>query len=163
MIRRWFVLGLLCLVIVVLLKNLYKEAIMYNPFHGIEATARAGMNNTKEALPAFEAGWGKEIIDNNLFSPTRSPVQPRSQVQMKGMEAPPKRPEMFLKGIILDTSGEYVAYIEKDKVKAVPVRKGDKLDDVEVIDVNQKNVELKWNEEMISLSLEKIKTVKKPR
>ena len=67
---------------------------------------------------------------------------------------------MNLKGIILDQFGEYIAYIEKDKAKAVAARKGDRFDDVEVVDVQQKSVELKWNEENILLSLDRIKTIK---
>ncbi len=160
MIRRWFILVFLCLIILILLKDLYREAIVYNPLRGIEAKVQEAINNSGKVLPVFESGWGKEIAENNLFSPSRSPVQPKSQIQMKGVE-PPKKPEMHLKGIVLDQSGDYIAYIEKDKAKAVPVRKGDKLDDVEVIDIKEKSVDLKWNEETISLSISKIKTIKK--
>jgi len=163
MIRRWAILVFLCLISIILLRDLYKEAIVYNPLQGIEAKGR-GAVNSKELLPGFKAGWSKEIIDNNLFSPTRNPVQlqPKAQTQMKPIEMP-KRPEMTLKGIVLDQFGDYIAYIEKDRARPVPVRKGDRLDDVDVVDVKQKSVELRWNEETISLSLEKIKTIKRPR
>lgn len=163
MIRRWVILGFLCLVVAILLKDLYKEAIMYNPLQGIEAKGREAVSNGKELSPVFETGWGKEIAENNLFSPTRSPVQPKPppQFQMKPVE-PPKRPDMNLKGVVCDQLGDFIAYIEKDRAKAVPVRKGDSLDDVEVIDIKEKSVELRWNEETISLSLEKVKTIKRP-
>lgn len=162
MIMRRVILVFLCLAVLVLSVDMYKEAIIYNPLKDIEISGREAANNGKKALPVFEAAWGKEIADNNLFSSTRSPVQPKPQLQGKAAE-PPKRPEMNLKGIILDQFGEYVAYIEKDKVKAVPVRKGDRFDDVEVVDVQQKSVELKWNEEKILLSLDRIRTIKRPR
>lgn len=165
MIRRWVILGFLCLVVLVLLKNLYKEVIMYSPLQGIETKSREAINNIRQVLSVSEAGWGKEIIDNNLFSPTRSPVQFSPQaawLQMKPIE-PHKKPEMYLKGIVLNQFGEYIAYIEKDRAKAVPVRKGDRLDDVEVVDVKDKGIELRWNEEIISLSLYKIKTIKRQR
>lgn len=163
MIIRWVISGFLCLAVLVLSVDMYKEAIIYNPLKSIEISGREAANNGKKALPVFEAAWGREIVDNNLFSSTRSPVQPPPlQPQGKAAE-PPKRPDMNLKGIILDQFGEYIAYIEKDKVKAVPVRKGDRFDDVEVVDVQQKSVELRWNEENILLSLDRIKTIKRPR
>ena len=163
MIIRWVILVFLCLAVLVLSVDMYKEAIIYNPLKSIEISGREAANNGKKALQVFEAAWGREIVDNNLFSSTRSPVQPKPlQPQGKAAE-PPKRPDMNLKGIILDQFGEYVAYIEKDKAKAVAARKGDRFDDVEVVDVQQKSVELRWNEENIVLSLDRIKTIKRPR
>lgn len=160
MIIRWVILVFLCLAVLVLSVDMYKEAIIYNPLESVEISGREAANNGKKALQVFEAAWGREIVDNNLFSSTRSPVQPKPQ-QLQGKAAePPKRPDMNLKGIILDQFGEYVAYIEKDKAKAVAARKGDRLDDVDVLDVQQKSVELRWNEENILLSLERIKTIK---
>ena len=160
MIIRWVVLAFLCFAVLVLSIDMYKEAIIYNPLKSIEISGREAANNGKKALPVFEAAWGREIVENNLFSSTRSPVQPPPpQPQGKAAE-PPKRPDMNLKGIILDQFGEYIAYIEKDKAKAVAARKGDRLDDVDVLNVQQKSVELRWNEENILLSLERIKTIK---
>lgn len=164
MIIRWMILGLLCFAVLALSIDMYKEAIIYNPLKGIEVSGRETANNGKQALPVFETAWSKEIVDNNLFSPSRSPVQPKPQLlQGRPPEPPPKKPELNLKGIILDQFGDYVAYIEKDKARAVAARKGDRLDDLEVLDVQQKSVELKWNEEKIFLSLDRIKTIKKPR
>jgi len=163
MIIRWVISGFLCLAVLVLSVDMYKEAIIYNPLKSIEISGREAANNGKKALPVFEAAWGREIVDNNLFSSTRSPVQPPPPQPQGQAAEPPKRPDMNLKGIILDQFGEYIAYIEKDKVKAVPVRKGDRFDDVEVVDVQQKSVELRWNEENILLSLDRIKTIKRPR
>lgn len=160
MIIRWVILVFLCLAVLVLSVDMYKEAIIYNPLKSIEISGREAANNGKKALQVFEAAWGKEIVENNLFSSTRSPVQPKPQLPQGKAAEPPKRPDMKLKGIILDQFGEYVAYIEKDKAKAVAARKGDRLDDVDVLDVQQKSVELRWNEENILLSLERIKTIK---
>ncbi len=137
---------------------------MYNPLDGIDIVIKEkSAGDMTESMPMFAKGWSKDIVDSNLFSPARSYIQPKqSLLQIKQVE-PPRRPELNLKGIALDQSGEYIAYIEKDKAKAIPLRKGDKLDDVEVVEVRQKSVDLKWNEEAISLSLEKIKTIKRPR
>jgi hypothetical protein len=163
MIRRWFILILLSVVVLVLMIDFYNIVKDYNPLLEIEINSnKIGTIYGKDGLPVFKAGWTKEILDNNLFSPTRNPVLPKPQVQLKPADMP-KRPELSLKGIVLDSFEEYVAYIEKDRAKAIPVRKGDRLDDVEVMDIKQRSVELRWNEEIISLSLDKIKTIKKTR
>ncbi len=157
--------GFLCLVVLVLLRDFYKETIMYNPLQEIEVTVKKASNAVGQIPSVPEKGWSKEITEDNLFSPTRSPLLPKppqSQLQMKLVE-PPKRPDMVLKGVVLDQFDEYVAYIEKDRARAVAARKGDRLDDVEVVDVKQKSVDLKWNDETISLTLDKIKTIKSPR
>jgi len=160
MIRRWFILVLLFVVVLVLMIDFYNKVKSYNPLQEVEVNSRMGTTYDKQGLHVFKTGWSKEILENNLFSPTRNPVLPKPQVQSKPADAP-KRPELSLKGIALDSFEEYVAYIEKDRAKAIAVRTGDRLDDVEVIEVKQKSVELKWNEEVIVLSLDKIKTIKK--
>lgn len=165
MIRKWFILGLLCIVVVILLRDLYKEVIAYNPLADIEFQVRENSAGTKQADAAVKTGWSREIIDNNLFGPSRTPIMPpppKPPGPIKPIEIP-KRPDMSLKGIILDQFGDYVAYIEKDKSRPVQVRQGDRLDDVDVIEIKQKSVELRWNDETIFLSLDKIKTIKKPR
>ncbi|MBI4689897.1 MAG: hypothetical protein HY754_06485 [Nitrospirae bacterium] len=137
---------------------------MYDPMQGVEARGSEVVNSSKEPAPVYKTGWGNEIVDKDLFSPTRTYVQPqpKSLVPVKPVELP-KRPEVNLRGIVFDQYGDYIAYLEKDRAKPVPVRKGDKLDDIEVVDVKQRSVELRWNEETISLSLDKIKTIKNPR
>ncbi|TAL26518.1 MAG: hypothetical protein EPN94_03065 [Nitrospirae bacterium] len=161
MIIRWAILGLLCFAVLALSIDMYKEAIIYDPLKNIEVSGRETANNGKQASPVFEAAWSKDIADNNLFSSSRSAVQPKPQpLQGRPPEPPPKKPELYLRGIILDQFGDYVAYIEKDRAKATAVRKGDRFDDVEVVDVQQKSVELRWNEENILLSLDRIKTIK---
>jgi len=157
-------LGFLCLVVLVLLRDFYKETIMYNPLQEIDVTVKKASNAVGQISSVPEKGWSKDITESNLFSPTRTPVMPRPKMPpgFKPPE-PPKRPDMVLKGVVLDQFDEYVAYIEKDKARAVAARKGDRLDDVEVVDVKQKSVDLKWNDETISLTLDKIKTIKSPR
>ncbi|MBI4684021.1 MAG: hypothetical protein HY755_02355 [Nitrospirae bacterium] len=133
---------------------------MYNPLNGIEADKRNSMGEQKQKLSALETGWSKDIIDKNLFSPLRGYVPPPPKPKIvKPVEPPPRRPELSLRGIVQDQFGEYVAYVEKDRDLPVPLKKGDRLEDVEVVSIDQKNVELKWREETIALTLNKIKTI----
>jgi hypothetical protein len=143
--------------------NFYKEALSYNPLSGIpEKTRTTDKDTTSISLLEFKTGWSKGILEKNLFSPSRTYIKPKPISEFT-IPPPPKRPELVLKGIILDMFGEYVAYIEKDRAKAIPVRKGDSIEDVEVIEVTDRKTILKWNEETIELKMDKIKTISKPR
>ena len=91
-------------------------------------------------------------------------TEPQAQVPSPPPPPPPRKPEMTLKGIVLETFGDYVAYIEIDKAKPVPVRKGDKTEEnIEVVDVTDRKVVLKWNNEIINLSVDKVRTITNPR
>ena len=59
-------------------------------------------------------------------------------------------------------SGEYVGYVEIGKAVAVPVRKGDKLEDIEVIDISERDVVLQWMGQTIKLSIQHVTTIDKP-
>lgn len=166
MMRRWFILGILMLVMVILLRNFYLEVVVYDPLKEIESAEKATKEGEKMAGAVFEEVWGDEIHEKNLFSPMRGHLPEPSQVLMvpKGVEAdikPPERPILSLKGIIRNQFGEYIAIIEKGNAKAMPLRKGDMLDDVLVVEIKEKVVELMWNNENIRLSMEKVKTLKR--
>lgn len=165
MIRRLCMLSLMVVVFLYVLWNFYKEALSYNPLSGIPEEIRTANKDTTSTtsipLLEFKTGWSKGILEKNLFSPSRTYIEPKPISEFT--LPPPKRPELVLKGIILDMFGDYIAYIEKDKAKAIPVRKGDSIEDVEVIDVTDRKTILKWNEEIIELKMDKIKTISKPR
>jgi len=136
---------------------------MYNP---LEEGKTARMTEDAERVaPSFEPAWGKVITDRNLFSPLRGvpPPPPPAAFAPKAEEATPKpeRPLLILRGIVLNQFGEHVALIEKKGARPMPLRKGDHLDDVLVLEVREKSVELLWNEEKINLSIEKVKTLRR--
>ncbi|MEW6214518.1 MAG: hypothetical protein AB1478_04845 [Nitrospirota bacterium] len=145
--------------------NFYREALSYNPMSGLPKKDQANKGIILITPPEFKTGWSKNIMEKNIFSRSRLYIEPKPVVPgpIAPPPPPPKRPELVLKGIIFDIFGDYVAYIEKDRTKSVPVRKGDRLDDVEVIDITVKKVVLKWNAETIELNMDKIKTISKPR
>ena len=80
-------------------------------------------------------------------------------------EAPPEPeetpvlelPELKLNGIIINQYGEYVVYIRKARALLPALMKGDRYENLHVLDISQKSVDLLWDEQEIRLSMEKIK------
>lgn len=144
--------------------NFYFEALRHDPISAISVKTPRAIGAEAIAL-GYRPAWSREIMENNLFSPGRTYSEPKPVVIIEPpvYVEPPKRPELALKGIVLDTFGEYVGYIEIDKAKATPMRKGDKLEAIEVVDISSRKVVLQWNGEKIDLSIEKIKTIDDPR
>jgi hypothetical protein len=123
---------------------------------------QSDLREKEEIVSAYKSAWSSEIVEKNLFNPGRTYTQPKPVVISVPVE-PPKRPELTLKGIVSDAFGEFVSYIEIDNAKAVSMRKGDKLEGIEVVDISSRKVVLQWNGEIINLSIEKVKTIDKPR
>ncbi|NJD57151.1 MAG: hypothetical protein FIA94_12210 [Nitrospirae bacterium] len=157
MIRRQAILIVMVLVSLLAAWKFYVNAISYNPLDE-GAVKHTQIKEGVMTKSVYAPAWDKDIHDKNLFSPTRTYKEPKPVSVMPPVE-PPKRPEMVLKGIVLDTYGDYVAYLEINQAKAVPLRKGDKVDEIEVSDISEKKVVLKWNNENITMSIEKIKTI----
>ncbi|MBI4823694.1 MAG: hypothetical protein HY805_05635 [Nitrospirae bacterium] len=140
---------------------------MYNPLEEIETAEKALKEGEKKALPYYKPSWGKEIHERNVFSPKRSEVEPLSLVltpknaNIVSLLPPAEKPLLNLKGIIRNEHGEYIALIEKGTEKAIPLRKGDRIGDVLVVEIRERTVDLMWNEEKIRLSMEKVKTIKR--
>jgi hypothetical protein len=141
--------------------NFYSEALSYDPLSAV-SVKQPKIKKADEIASAYNPAWSGEIMDKNLFSPGRTYSVPKP-VPASVSVAPMRRPELALRGIVLNTFGEYVGFIEIDNAKAVPMRKGDKIQDIEVSDISARKVVLQWNNETINLSIEKIKTINKPR
>jgi|GEM_PF-1321907 hypothetical protein len=168
MIRKWSIFGILVMMFLYVSWNLYSEVIRYNPLSGNTQTEQTNRNSLVAEFPEFSPGWSKNILSKSIFSRSRTYAEPRPVVVQDTKPVvppppPPKRPELALKGIVLDLFGEYVAFIEKDKAKAVPARKGDMIDDVEIVDVSARKTAVRWNSETIELSMDMIKTISNPR
>lgn len=143
--------------------NFYQEAFLYEPLGGMTVKKVQQAGSETAGPLEYKKTWSDKIHEKNLFSPTRTFKEPKPFVPPPPPPEPPKRPELLLKGIIQDSSGEYVAYIEIDKVKARPMRKGDMEQDIELVEISDRKAVLQWNNEKISLTLEKIKTIDNPR
>ncbi len=157
MIRKIVLLAVVFVLFLFAVWNFYSKALVFNPLSGLGA-GQAGQQDREKAVAAsYRPAWSKEIVEKNLFSPGRTYREPKP-VSHAAL-VPEKRPEFVLRGIVLDAFGEYVAYLEIDKSKAVAVRKGDKIEKTEIVDVSARQAVLKWNDEIIDLSLERIKTI----
>lgn len=158
MIRRWFIVGILGLVMLSLLWNFYREVVVYHP---LEALRGEGLTGGEERIEpeSYESAWSEGIISNNLFSKRRGnpPLPPpRETPVINTPKSQPKPPNLALNGVILNQSGEYVAFIKKDGGPPRSVREGDMFDGVLVVDIQEREVRLLWNEQEINLSMEKI-------
>jgi len=139
------------------------SAVLYNPLSDL-LVKRAKIRETEPIKVTYAVAWDKIIYEKNLFNTLRTYMEPKPVRAAVPPPPPPKRPELALKGIILDTFGDYVAYVEINQAKSTQLRKGDKVEDIEVSDVSEKTVVLKWLNEIITLTIEKVKTLSgKPR
>ncbi|MBA4372809.1 MAG: hypothetical protein C0402_08075 [Thermodesulfovibrio sp.] len=168
MIRRGCTAGFAGLLLLFAVWHFYARGLQHDPYAeytAVKVKQKAGGSAAQAAAPvAFQPGWSADIHEKNLFSPSRTYREPKPVVAAPLVPVePPKRPEVVLKGVILDSFGEYVAYIEVDKAKSVPMRKGDKTDNIELIDISGRKAVLKWNSEIMNLSLDKIKTIENPK
>ncbi|MBI5638899.1 MAG: hypothetical protein HZA17_00590 [Nitrospirae bacterium] len=165
MIRRGVMLTVIIFLFVFTCWNFYTKALRYEPLSGVAANKQGRKEAVSSLSAKYQPAWGKEIHDRNLFNPSRSYREPKSSGSAEALLPlePPKKPELVLKGIILDTFGEYVAYLEIDKAKAIAMRRGDKTDNIELVDISGRKTVLKWNDELIELTIDKIKTITNPR
>lgn len=139
------------------------KAVLYNPLSEL-LVKKAKIRESEPTKAIYAAAWDKVIYEKNLFNTLRTYKEPKPVRPAVPPPPPPKRPELALKGIILDTFGEYVAYVEINQAKSTQLRKGDKVEDIEVSDISEKSVVLKWLGETITLTIEKVKTLSsKPR
>ncbi|MBI5632207.1 MAG: hypothetical protein HZA15_01855 [Nitrospirae bacterium] len=137
-------------------------AVLYNPLSET-LVKKAKIRESEPIKATYTVAWDKIIYEKNLFNTLRTYMEPKPVRAAVPPPPPPKKPDLVLKGIILDTFGDYVAYVEINQAKAT-LRKGDKIEDIEVSDISEKAVVLKWMSETITLTIEKVKTLSsKPR
>jgi hypothetical protein len=158
--------GMLAVVIFLFLYtawDFYTGAVQYDPLAS-STFRKPGTQTLGISVPQYKPSWGKVIYEKNLFSPTRDYAAPKPYVPPPPPPPPPPvKPLMDLTGIVLEPYGDYVAYISIDRAKAVPMRKGDKIGDVKLVDLNERSVVVQWNGENFTLSLNRIKTIANPK
>ncbi len=157
MIRRYAILVLIAGLALFSLWRFYADALRYDP-RGEGLVKHSQVKNAPAEGRTSAPAWSSDIHEKNLFSPSRTYKEPKPLVVTAPIE-PPKRPDLVLKGIVFDTYGDYVAYVEIDQAKATPLRKGDKVQEIEVVDITEKKVVLQWNGETITMTIEKVKTL----
>jgi hypothetical protein len=114
-----------------------------------------------------QSAWGQEILENNLYSPQRlassaaKDIEPIEKIEpsIERIVKDTPIPILNLSGIIENQHGELVAYIQKDKDEAVPLREGDRLDEFKVVEITNRKVKLLFRGEEITLTLSQIETL----
>jgi hypothetical protein len=160
MIRRWFIVGTLLLVMMSLLWNFYREVVAYNPLADLREEGGSNVEEQMEPAP-YESTWSEQIVSKNLFSKLRgrTPPPPRRAVVKEPPAPPPEPPDLKLTGVVLNQLGEYIAYIKATGGPLGTVKEGDMFAGALVVDIEERAVTLLWNEQVINLSLE----IEKPK
>jgi len=157
MIRKIAMLAAVLFLFLYAVWNFYTRALLLDPLSEVAVERSRQVGHETGAGVVYRPAWSKGIAEKNLFSAGRT-YREQKPVS-SGPQVPEKRPEFVLKGIVLDSYGDYVAYLEIDKSKPIAVRKGDKIEKAEIVSVSARQAVLKWNGENIDLSLERIKTI----
>ena len=157
MIRKNAILIIIFSVALLSVWKFYLNAIAYDPLDS-GAVKHARLRETPLVKSLYAPAWEKNIAEKNLFNPLRTFKEPKP-VPAGASAAPPRRPDLALKGIVLDTHGDFIAYLEINQAKPVPLHMGDKVEEIEVTDISEKRVVLKWNGEIITMSIEKVRTI----
>lgn len=155
--------GLVVFIFIYLAWNFYSQALRYNPLLHVTEKKYSSEDSKGRMLDEGSLSWSKDIFGKNLFNPQRSfDEKPPIPVGVS-VVTQPARPLLSLKGIVLEASGDYIAFVEINNTPALPLRKGDKTEDIELLDISGREVVLKWNAETIKLTMGKIRTINAPR
>lgn len=153
--------------VILLASSFIRNGIYYMPIQEMQRAEESPETHIATDLP-IASGWGEEIVRGNLFDPYRAepPKIPEGTAPAGVSEPPPPIPEekpapqIELNGIILNQYGEHIAYLKINNAPPMAVRKGDRVEGIRVLDVTERVVELSWENNPISLTIEKIKNVK---
>jgi hypothetical protein len=157
MTRKAILLGAVFFFLLLTSRNFYSDALVYDPMHAVSGK-RQKTRESGEAASRYGTAWSSDIVEKNLFNPSRKgPLPPPPSPPPP--PPPPRKPDLSLRGVVLNPSGEYVAYVEIDKAKAIPMRRGDMVADIKVDDISDRRVVLQWMDEKIPLSMERITTL----
>ncbi len=145
-----------------LLWDFSDRALLYSPLSTSPIQTVTATDTGEKDEDKFEAAWGVEIVEKNLFNENRServsPTDsafgindmPDSDAATRGQAV---RPEIILSGIIKNQFGERVAYLQIGKDDAVGARKGEAVQEFKVVDIQQRTVSLGWRGSTFELTL----------
>ncbi len=135
-------------------KRFMDGAVSYEP--GAYLDERTQLEIEKDKKKSVE---GARILNTEdikrLFIPESARKMPEEDLKVVAPPPPPqieKVPEMVLRGILRHDDGSYTAFIEIDKV-VIPLRKGEGIDNISVLDITERRVSIKWKEQRLELSL----------
>lgn len=155
--RQRIIIGALALVAVFFAWEFVAKALLYDPYESVQAERETeGAKSLRQ--PVYKEAWGPEIKGRNLFSESRSysaPIRPSQRTERPETPAQPKpqKPDIKLSGIIKNQFGEFVAYLKVGKGQSYSVRKGDVTKDITIVDITEREVTIKWMDELSVLTL----------
>ena len=164
MIRRWVIIIIMLAVLGFEGWVFVNDALLYDPLEGFSTKGASSIVNSTHGGGIVNS-WGDEILSGNLFSQDRAFNKPKSDATSQSLPPialpPPEKPKIDLNGTILNQHNEYVAYIVINKGAMMQVRKGDAVDDLSIIDIRERALDIAWNNEVIKLELKNIMPIKR--
>ncbi len=166
MIRQWTIVAALGVVLALLSGNFIREVVLYDPMDGI---SRGELAKEQEAAAEDSHGkaWGPDIKNRNLFSQYRKTSPPRQEPNQPEQVArtvdnkPVPMPPLILNGIIINPDGSFTAYIKVGDNPVVGTRIGDKMYGVSVRSIQERQVELDWQGNLVTLRMKSSPLIKK--
>ncbi len=142
----------------------YQNVIKYKPIR-INTEKASTEKSAKAVFKDVKVRIGKSLLEKNLFNPDRTYVEKTDEEEKspEEVETPKQMPQIQLKGIVQNQYDEYVAIISINNKKPVMLRVGEKVEDIEVVEISDRSVELNWLGEPITLTMDKIKTLEEKR
>ncbi len=141
----------------------YQNVIKYKPIYVATQKGEAEKSEKTFQEPK-KVSVEQSLLEKNLFNPDRTYVEKAEEEEKTEEVTEPKQmPQLQLKGIVLNQYDEYVAIISINNKKPVMLRVGEKVEDIEVVEISDRAVELNWLGEPITLTMDKIKTLEEKR
>lgn len=165
MIRKLAIILALFAATVMMCVYFYKHGLAYEPLQLMRLTEESPEDRPEDKSD-ITSGWSDAIAGNNLFDPYRAEPPKPSEISVSPSAPAPAPveekvpPRVELNGIIFNQYGELVAYVVINGAPPKALRKGDTFEGLSVLNITEKNVEMKWEEIPISLTLEKIRNIR---
>ncbi len=166
MIRQWTIVAALGILLAMLSWNFIHRVVLYDPMAGITQTGQAKQQENAVAA-SHKKAWGKDIKEKNLFSQQRMPAPVRrvgqapEPVGRTPVRPPEPMPAIILNGIIKNTDGSYAAYIKVGDKPTMGMRIGDVMHGVSIITIEERQVELKWQNNKLTMKMQSSPLIKK--
>ncbi|UCG78065.1 MAG: hypothetical protein JSV21_10970 [Nitrospirota bacterium] len=151
----------LALIIILLLSLFYLgRGLLYKvPVPDVVSGEKKVSGDVIEAGDTKERSNFDSIVTRNVFNPERKyEASPAGDPGAAIDEIPAQMPALVVKGIVKNPEGEFIAYISKDGEAPRPVRAGERFENIKIVNINETDVKIKWNNSEIDLSLKKVRT-----
>ncbi len=166
MIRQWTIVAALGIALAMLSWNFIQKVVLYDPMAGVTQTGQAKQQESVAAT-SHKRAWGRDIKEKNLFSQQRKPTPVRMDEQAPEpvgrteVRPPEPMPAIILNGIIINPDGSYTAYIKVGDNPTMGARVGDVMHGISVITIEERQVELDWQGNGLTLKMKSFPLIKK--